>query len=116
MYLIDSPRPASCYYRLVRYVDESGVSGTGIVALAYQLASGEFVTYWRARPHPDPKRHTDASITVHPHLQNAINVHGHQGLSLWEPVPTPDESSVYGEILKIHKSFVDAIEAEKNRN
>jgi hypothetical protein len=57
-------------FQLKRYVDVSGVSGTGIVADGVQWPDGTVTVRWRG----------DRPSTVHwNHLEDAVAVHGHAG-------------------------------------
>lgn len=57
-------------FKLVRNIDVSGVSGTGIVAEGVQFHDGQCVLSWFGRFH---------SITVWPNIDDVISVHGHEG-------------------------------------
>lgn len=56
-------------FRLERDEDESGVSGTGIVAHGVQFADGQCVLWW-------PNHH---SIAVYPSVSALVAIHGHNG-------------------------------------
>jgi len=57
-------------FNLVRYEDETGVSGTGIVAQGVQFADGRIVIKWV----------TDtSSTTIFDSIEDVETVHGHGG-------------------------------------
>ncbi len=55
---------------LIRDIDETGVSGTGIVAEGFQLPTGRVVIEWHVTPF---------AIGIFSSLQELIQVHGHGG-------------------------------------
>jgi hypothetical protein len=57
-------------FKLIRVEDESGVSGTGIVAEGVVFSHGEAVLSWLTK---------HRSIGVYPTLDELINIHGHEG-------------------------------------
>lgn len=59
-------------FELHRDVDVSGVSGTGVVADGIQFESGRAVIVWRGE-HP--------STVVWRSIEDAIAIHGHDGLT-----------------------------------
>lgn len=64
-------------FYLDRKVDESGVSGTGIVAEGVQFSDGTCVVHWLTRT---------ASVAIYPNIDDLIEVHGHDGNTeiIWE--------------------------------
>ena len=64
-------------FHLWRIEDESGVSGTGIVAEGVEFADGQCVMSWLTRYH---------SIAVYPSAAELEQIHGHHGKTkiLWE--------------------------------
>lgn len=58
---------------LLRHVDLTGVSGTGIVAHGSVLPSGRVVLEWTASNHP--------TITIMNNIDEVILLHGHDGNS-----------------------------------
>ncbi len=57
-------------YQLVREEDVSGVSGTGVIAEVVELHDGQCVISWFGQHH---------TLEVTPHLQDIIDIHGHEG-------------------------------------
>jgi len=51
-------------------VDETGVSGTGIVAMGFQFPTGRVVIEWLVKPF---------ALGIFSSLQELIEVHGHEG-------------------------------------
>lgn len=66
--------PSFRRFALERTVDETGISGTGIVACGVVFPSGRAVTQWRS---------TDGvpmgSIAIYDSLEQLIAIHGHGG-------------------------------------
>ena len=64
-------------FELVRAVDVSGVSGTGIVAEGIQFHDGQVVMSWFGQHH---------TIEVSPSIDATIAIHGHGGTTVvrWE--------------------------------
>jgi hypothetical protein len=60
-------------FLMVRTEDETGVSGTGIVAEGVQFANGWCVLSWLTRY---------SSIGVYPNIEEVILIHGHDGRTL----------------------------------
>lgn len=56
-------------FHLVRHVDVSGVSGTGVIAEGSQFTDGSVALRWLQHP----------STAVWPSLDDVLAVHGHQG-------------------------------------
>lgn len=70
-------------FRLVRHEDETGVSGTGLVADGAMFSDGHAVLRWRTK---------FKSTTVYASMQDVEAIHGHQGKTHVEwidPVPGP---------------------------
>jgi hypothetical protein len=57
-------------FKLVRNEDQTGVSGTGVVAEGVVFSHGEVVLSWLTK---------HRSIGVYPTLDELINIHGHEG-------------------------------------
>lgn len=57
-------------YKLVRNVDVSGVSGTGLVAWATEYPNGMTTVAWEGEV---------KSIVVYHSLAEAVKIHGHEG-------------------------------------
>ena len=55
---------------LVRHVDRSGVSGTGVVAEGVVFSDGVCALRWRTQ---------DASTAVYPDIETLERIHGHNG-------------------------------------
>lgn len=77
-------------FHLVRTVDISGVSGTGVVAEGVQFLDGTVVYKWRPRTPGGPSQ-----VAVWESIEDCIAVHGHGGATTvhWlddEPGPTTE--------------------------
>lgn len=72
-------------FKLLRHVDHSGVSGTGLVAEGVVFGDGKAVVHWRG-PY--------ASIVVWDNIEHAIEVHGHGGGTelVWLDLPEQTEA------------------------
>jgi hypothetical protein len=57
-------------FKLVRDEDESGVSGTGVVAEGVILSNGQCVLSWLTK---------HRSLGIYPTIQELENIHGHGG-------------------------------------
>ena len=68
----EKPPEIKCFY-LNREVDESGVSGTGIVAVGVILPSGRALLEWIS------KRTKAKSLALYEDLDDLQSVHGHEG-------------------------------------
>ena len=55
---------------LLRHLDLTGISGTGIVAEGIQFSTGECALLWRDSPR---------SIGVHRSINAVLDIHGHNG-------------------------------------
>jgi hypothetical protein len=66
-------------FRLVRAVDVSGVSGTGVVAEGIRFTDGAVAMRWCVADMPP-------STTVWARLEDMLRVHGHSGTTFvdWE--------------------------------
>lgn len=62
-------------FYLRRLKDESGVSGTGIVAEGIELTNGQCVLHWLT---------IYSSIAVYPSLKELTNIHSHDGKTVVE--------------------------------
>lgn len=80
---------------LLRYEDESGVSGTGRVAEWVEFSDGEVVVHWLS--------HTP-STNHYRNMKQVESVHGHGGATEiivdWEE-PHPDEEATTEEIAEV---------------
>jgi hypothetical protein len=68
-------------FELVRNEDESGVSGTGVVAEGVQFESGACVFEWFNEKNPNVNT-TQNGLTVKPGpdgVKDLLEVHGHDG-------------------------------------
>ena len=82
---------------LYRHEDESGVSGTGIVAEGVQFSNGKCVMSWR---------HQISSVAMYDSIHELEQIHGHSGKSeiIWVgqalvlDQPTPSIGLDLGEI------------------
>ena len=71
-------------FQLNRKVDVSGVSGTGIIA--HGVDFGEYtVIYWI----PDMTRLGVAGLGIYHSVQEAIDIHGHEGATQFEWISHP---------------------------
>lgn len=57
-------------FQLVRKVDISGVSGTGVVAEGVEFHDGQCAITWFGKVH---------SVNIYSSLEDLIKVHGHEG-------------------------------------
>jgi len=69
-------------FYLERSLDESGVSGTGLVAEACEFSDGRCVVAWVGL-----EKVGVHSIVVYDSLEDAIKVHGHNGLTVFAEQP-----------------------------
>jgi hypothetical protein len=72
--------PATRRFHLYRKKDESGVSGTGVVAVGAQFPSGRCIIEWVSQK-------TDVSaVTNYDTIQDLKAIHGHNGAThiCWE--------------------------------
>lgn len=65
---------------LYRHEDQSGVSGTGVVADFVRFPDGSVVQEWRneANPNLDAEKR-DSGIDFRPSMSIAVQIHGHKG-------------------------------------
>ncbi len=70
---------------LIRDIDESGCSGTGVVAQGMQFDSGRAVMEWLVPP---------CSLNIFASVEELISVHGHCGKSRVEFIDDHWESQV----------------------
>lgn len=67
---------------LYRKADESGVSGTGVVADFVRFPDGSLVQEWRNESNPSletPGGVRSSGLDYRPSMQMAIQIHGHNG-------------------------------------
>jgi hypothetical protein len=69
---------------LVRYEDESGVSGTGVVAEGVQFSTGRCVLAWVSR---------FQSLAIYNGIEEIREIHGHDGKTHVSWLDEPEESS-----------------------
>jgi len=67
-------------FELVRYEDETGISGFGKIAEGVQFSSGKCVIAW-IREIP--------SVTVYDTVDQVISIHGHDGKTELRWIDTP---------------------------
>jgi hypothetical protein len=81
--------PAGCVRRfvLVRHVDPSGVSGTGVVAEGVEFTDGSVVLRWRS---------DTPSTVVYANTAAVEQVHGHGGATDIEWIDRPRYPGVLG--------------------
>ncbi|UTF56011.1 hypothetical protein [Natronosalvus rutilus] len=63
---------------MLRREDQSGVSGTGVVADFAQFPSGRVVIEWR-NDENENLQFTDTGIDIRPRMEVAVAIHGHGG-------------------------------------
>lgn len=70
---------------LFRREDESGVSGTGVVADFAHLPSGRVVQEWRNERNAslETRDPGDSGLDIRPSMALAIQIHGHKGRSVY---------------------------------
>lgn len=69
-------------FYLFRHEDESGVSGTGVVALGVQLPTGRCILEWTVAPH---------TMGFYESLEDVTLVHGHDGKTEVRVIQDVDE-------------------------
>ncbi len=69
---------------LVRYEDESGVSGTGVVAEGVQFSTGRCVLAWVTR---------FRSLAIYNSIEEIRDIHGHDGKTHVSWLDEEDEAS-----------------------
>lgn len=57
-------------FKLVRYDDETGISGTGIVAEGVEFSNGMCAMSWLTAMH---------SVAIYPNVKQLEAIHGHNG-------------------------------------
>jgi hypothetical protein len=65
---------------LVREVDVTGVSGTGVVAEGVEFRDGTVVMRWLPSGTSRPSM-VQPTTVIHPDMENIVNLHGHDGLT-----------------------------------
>ncbi len=85
-------------FDMIRDVDATGNSGTGVVAEAVTFKDGTTIVHWSA----STNAMGTTSTVIYSSLEDAIKVHGHGGLTrfertnkLPEPPPTSPEAKAY---------------------
>lgn len=66
-------------FQVVRDVDVTGVSGTGVVADGCEFPDGTTVVRWREVTGPNYDRGVRATTVVFPNVQAVEALHGHNG-------------------------------------
>lgn len=71
-------------FHLHRREDESGVSGTGVVAEGVQFSDGRCVLHWLTNT---------SSIAIYDNIEDLMAIHGHNGKTIvqWEELDLPFE-------------------------
>lgn len=69
-------------FRLVRNVDHTGVSGTGVVAYGIMWSDGSLTLRWNG---------TYASLVVWNNVDHMLAVHGHDGATAIEWIDAPPD-------------------------
>ena len=69
-------------FHLYRKEDESGVSGTGVVAEGVRFCGGRCVLHWLTAV---------SSIAVYDNIEDLMAIHGHKGKTIlqWEELDLP---------------------------
>lgn len=93
--------PALCArrFKLVRQVDVSGVSGTGVVAEGVEWSDGSVALHWRGRWPTTTVYETGG-------VEAVLAIHGHQGATqiVWDDGPG-------GQAIPIHKRQVRQVKS-----
>lgn len=91
---------APSLFLLVRDVDETGVSGTGVVAKGVELASGFCLMKWVVGP--------ARSIAVYESIGDLVTIHGHGGKTRVEYVENTDgeDLGALGEVASMAENVV----------
>ena len=78
---IDDVRGDLRRWHLVRVIDESGVSGTGVVASGVEFQDGTVAYRWRSSPHG-----ANPTWQIADCIEDVERIHGHEGKShvVWE--------------------------------
>jgi len=93
-------------FHLLRHVDATGTSGTGIVAIGCQLPSGSCVMEWTSY---------HSSLGIYRNINDIISLHGHSGNSeiVWGlPADVVVIPNVVSKVKKSRKKK-DAISTDK---
>ena len=69
------PKTGMRLFYLRRKEDESGVSGTGVVAEGVELTNGQCVMHWLTQ---------FSSVCIYPTMKELMNIHGHEGKTVIE--------------------------------
>lgn len=77
-------------FRLVRDVDVTGVSGTGVVACGVQFADGKVVTRW------DGTASGIAQTCVWDSITDVAAIHGHGGTTRIQWIDPPPDTTLTG--------------------
>lgn len=64
-------------FNLVRAVDHSGISGTGVVAQGVVFSDGLVALRWCSRGRP-------SSLVIWDSIEDVIEIHGHDGATVVE--------------------------------
>ena len=71
-------------FKLHRKIDDSGVSGTGIVAEGAEMHDGQCVLSWFSKVH---------AVAIYPTIDDLISIHGHGGHTV--AVFDPSEQEIF---------------------
>jgi hypothetical protein len=85
----DTASPGFRRFVLVRYEDESGVSGTGVVAEGVQFSTGRCVLAWVTR---------FRSLAIYNGIDEIRKIHGHDGKTHVSWLDEADEPSGPGDV------------------
>lgn len=88
-------------FRLIRDVDVTGLSGTGVVAEGVEFSDGITVLRWAEVTGPHYDRGVRATTVVHQNVQSVEALHGHDGATRieWD---ASTEDSLDARIDRLH--------------
>lgn len=72
------------HFHLVRHEDESGVSGTGVVAVGVEFPSGYVELEWLNEENERVDTNMNGHASYPGGIEDAIAVHGHEGRTVVE--------------------------------
>lgn len=94
---------------LVRQVDVTGISGTGIVVEGVQFSDGTVAVRWLDTGVPEVHRERGVRPTtvIHESVQSVVALHGHNGATklVWYDDPLDDDEDTEGFIRAYLATF-----------
>lgn len=77
--MTDGRTPLIRRFELVRHEDESGVSGTGVVAVGVEFPNGFVEIQWLNDHNPSVSTEANGHASYPGGIEDVIEVHGHDG-------------------------------------